>query len=295
MTSRVVIGYDGSEASEDAVAFGLTWCRSTGDVPIVATVYPEESALGVGRVDVEWASYVREQAQIIQDNARATVGDAALYRNVASTSAAHGLADLAEDVEAVLVIVGTAQETGLTRALLGSSTERLLHGATVPVTVVPPGWRKSAPDQISRIGVAYIDTREAREALRMAVRVALRIPAQLTLYTVLGQSSERYSYLVGRTDEQAFWDKARDSFGTALEFAAAGVPPELEPRMVLLEGAVVESLAALGPDDVDVLVCGSRGYGPVRRVLLGGVSSRLIRSAQLPLTVVPRATSGSVD
>jgi nucleotide-binding universal stress UspA family protein len=79
MTSRVVIGYDGSEASEDAVAFGLTWCRSTGDVPIVATVYPEESALEVGRVDVEWANYVREQAQIIQDNARATVGDAALY------------------------------------------------------------------------------------------------------------------------------------------------------------------------------------------------------------------------
>jgi len=112
--------------------------------------------------------------------------------------------------------------------------------------------------------------------LRMAVRVALRIPARLTLYSVLGQSSERYSYLVGRTDEQAFLDKARDSFGKALEFAGAGVPPELEPRTVLLEGAVVESLARLGPDDVDLLVCGSRGYGPARRVLLGGVSSRLI-------------------
>ena len=121
-----------------------------------------------------------------------------------------------------MVIVGTQQQTGLTRALLGSSTERLLHGATAPVTVVPPGWRESAPDRISRIGVAYIDTRDAREALRMAVRVALRIPARLTLYTVVGQSSERYSYLVGRTDEQAFWDKARDSFRIALEFAAAG-------------------------------------------------------------------------
>jgi nucleotide-binding universal stress UspA family protein len=42
----------------------------------------------------------------------------------------------------------------------------------------------------------------------------------------------------------------------------------------------VESLAALGPDDVDMLVCGSRG-GPIRRVLLGGVSSRLIRRARL--------------
>jgi nucleotide-binding universal stress UspA family protein len=292
MANRVVIGYDGSQASEDAVAFGLTWCRSTGDVPIIATVYPEEHPLGIGRVDVEWATYVREQAEIIQDNARATVGDAALYRNVASTSAAHGLADLAEDVEAVMLIVGTTQETGLSRTLLGSSTERLLHGATAPVTVVPPGWRQSAPDRISSIGVAYVDTRDGREALQVAVRVALRIPARLTLYSILGQSSERYSYLVGRTDEQAFVDKARDSYGKALEFAAAGVPPELEPRTVLLEGAVVESLAALGPDDVDMLVCGSRGYGPVRRVLLGGVSSPLIRRAQLPVTVVPRPATG---
>jgi nucleotide-binding universal stress UspA family protein len=262
MASRVVIGYDGSEASEDAVAFGLTWCRSTGDVPIVATVFPEEHPLGAGRVDVEWATYVREQAEIIQDKARAAVGDAALYRNVASTSAAHGLADLAEDIEAVMLIVGTTQETGLARALLGSITERLLHGATAPVLVVPPGWRESAPDRISSIGVAYVDTRDGREALRIAVQVALRIPAQVTLYSVIGQSSERYSYLIGRTGEQAVLDKARDSFGKALEFAAAGVPPELEARIVVLEGAVVGSLAALGPDDVDMLVCGSRGYGP---------------------------------
>jgi nucleotide-binding universal stress UspA family protein len=291
MASRVVIGYDGSEASEDAVAFGLTWCRSTGDVPIIATVYPEEHPLGAGRIDAEWATYVQEQAETIQENARATVGAAALYRNVASTSAAHGLADLAEDVEAAMVIVGTSQETGLVRSLLGSSTERLLHGATAPVTVVPPRWRQAAPDRISRIGVAYIDTRDAREALRVAVLVAQRIPARLTLYSVLGQSSERYSYLVGRWDEQAFIEKARDSFGQALDFAAAGVPPELEPRTVLLEGPVVESLAALGPDDVDVLMCGSRGYGPARRVLLGGVSSRLIRRARLPVAVVPRVST----
>ena len=295
MASRVVIGYDGSEASEDAVAFGLTWCRSTGDVPVIATVYPEEHPLGAGHVDVEWATYVREQAESIQDEARVKVGDAALYRSIASTSAAHGLADLADDLEAVVVIVGTTQETGLTRALLGSSTERLLHGATAPVTVVPSGWRHSAPDRISSIGVAYVDTRDAREALRMSVRVALRIPARLTLYSVLGQSSERYSYLVGRTDEQAVLDKARNSFRKALEFAAAGVPSELETRTELLEGSVVEALAALDTDDVDVLVCGSRGYGPARRVLLGGVSSRLIRRARLPVVVVPRATTASSE
>jgi len=56
----------------------------------------------------------------------------------------------------------------------------------------------------------------------------------------------------------------------------------------LLTGDVVDVLAELGPDDVDVLFCGSRGYGPVRRVLLGGVSSRLVRRARSPVAVVPR-------
>jgi nucleotide-binding universal stress UspA family protein len=295
MANRVVIGYDGSEASEDAVAFGLTWCRSAGDVPIVATVYPEEYPLGVGRVDVEWATYVREHAEIVQDKARATVGDAAQYRSVGSTSAAHGLADLAEDVEAVMVVVGTSGQTGLTRAFLGSNVERLLQGATAPVTVVPPQWRHSASDRISSMGVAYLDTREGREALRIAVRAALRIPARLTLYSVLDHWSEGYAYLVGRSGEQTFLDKMHESYEKALEFAAATVPPDLEPRTLLFKGSTVESLAALGPDDVDLLVCGSRGYGPVRRVLLGGVSSRLVRRARLPVTVVPRATTGSTD
>jgi nucleotide-binding universal stress UspA family protein len=261
----------------------------------VATVYPEEHPHGGPSVDVKWATYVQEQAEIIQDTARAAVGDAALYRAVASTSAAHGLADLAEDVEAAMVIMGASREAGLTRSLLGSSTERLLQGTTVPVTVAPPSWRRAAPDRVAHIGVAYIDTRDAHEALRVAVRAALRIPARLTLYSVVGRSPERYSYLVGRREEQAFFDMARNTFSSALEFATAGVPPELEPQAVLLEGAVVESLAALGPDDVDMLVCGSRGYGPARRVLLGGVSSRLIRRARLPVTVVPRASMVSAD
>ena len=56
----------------------------------------------------------------------------------------------------------------------------------------------------------------------------------------------------------------------------------------MITGDVVEMLADLGPDDVDVLFCGSRGYGPVRRVLLGGVSSRLVRRARSPVVVVPR-------
>ena len=54
----------------------------------------------------------------------------------------------------------------------------------------------------------------------------------------------------------------------------------------ILTGNVVDVLAEL--DEVDVLFCGSRGYGPARRVLLGGVSSQLVRQARSPVIVVPR-------
>jgi nucleotide-binding universal stress UspA family protein len=47
-------------------------------------------------------------------------------------------------------------------------------------------------------------------------------------------------------------------------------------------------LAEIDQEDVDLLFCGSRGCGPVRRVLLGGVSARLVRRARSPLVVVPR-------
>jgi nucleotide-binding universal stress UspA family protein len=40
---------------------------------------------------------------------------------------------------------------------------------------------------------------------------------------------------------------------------------------------------------VDLLVCGSRSYGPVQRALLGSVSSTLLEGATHPVLVLPRA------
>ena len=62
---------------------------------------------------------------------------------------------------------------------------------------------------------------------------------------------------------------------------------DLEVDWEIRSGDVVETLSEL--DDVDVLFCGSRGYGPARRVLLGGVSTRLVRGARRPLVLVPRS------
>jgi hypothetical protein len=63
------------------------------------------------------------------------------------------------------------------------------------------------------------------------------------------------------------------------------------PTKKLLEGDARELLARES-GELDQLVVGSRGYGPLRAVLLGSVSSALVRSAQSPLVVLSRTATG---
>jgi nucleotide-binding universal stress UspA family protein len=66
------------------------------------------------------------------------------------------------------------------------------------------------------------------------------------------------------------------------------LPSELDAETTVVEGDPVERLAELSAR-VDLLICGSRGYGPLRTVLLGGVSGGLAHTAACPLLVIPRS------
>ena len=292
MSGRIVIGYDGSDSGDDALTLGATLCRAIGDTPLVVTVYPEENPIGPGRVDAEWVAYMREQAGEVSAAAHRFLeahGINAECRVVGSGSAAHGLDDVAEAEGAEMIVVGSSRRGARRRISPGSTGERLLHGAICPVAVAPRGMReRSAEIPLRKIGVAYVDSPEAREALRVASGLAARTGASLRLYTVVAPRAEIFAPVVGRDAEEAFLKTVREDTRAALDAALASLPEGVEADYELLEGDVVDELAALDEREVDLLVAGSRGYGPVRRVLLGGVARRLIRRAACPLVIVPR-------
>jgi nucleotide-binding universal stress UspA family protein len=82
--------------------------------------------------------------------------------------------------------------------------------------------------------------------------------------------------------------EAGPDFQTRVYDAVAELPSELRALPVIDRGDPVQKLLEEAEVGVDLLVLGSRGFGPVMRLLIGSVSSRVIRAAPCPVLVVPR-------
>src|SRR4051812_32758483 len=193
----IVIGFDGSDCGEDALALGLRLARATGARPLLVCVYPDEAPIGSGRVDAEWVSYGRDHAHEVLEGARRLAPDAD-YRAVGSSSAAHGLDDVADAEGASVIVVGSTRHGARRRSLPGSTGERLLHGAACPVAVAPRASRERPEGPLETIGCAFIDTSDGREALRWAAALAARVGAQLRVISVAARHAEVFAPVVRR-------------------------------------------------------------------------------------------------
>src|SRR5688500_8525749 len=224
----VIVGVDGGESGNEALRLAR-WTARTLEVPlVVAVVHPAPAAISSGRVDAEWIADRHRAATAVLDGARAVLGDDAAdvqYRTVGSSSAAHGLHDLAEELHARTIVVGSGRSAPKQRRFAGSTADRLLAGSVCPVLVAPAGLA-APPGTLGRIGVAYVDTPDGRAALAEAGRLAARTGSPLRLYTVVTEPDAALPFLVGDDAEHAFLETARETYEQALAKAAEAVQGE---------------------------------------------------------------------
>lgn len=201
-----------------------------------------------------------------------------------ATSAPGGLSLAAENIGAALIVVGSTARARPERVEAGSTAARLLNGAPCAVAVVPVGWW--GPRVPAIVGAGFVDTADGRDALHGAHALAERSGARLR---VLCAVQPRAWMLRGGEEFDHVAEELRTEIETAAQSAAGtllGAPVDVDVEVAEPDDALVRASA-----EVDVLVCGSRGYGPVRRVLLGGVLRKLIRRAACPVVVVPRGAT----
>lgn len=272
---QIVVGWDGTPAAADALALAKVIRHASGGSLALAAV-PED--------DVD-AHAVLEAAEAVLP-----YGGGHRLIPLSPGPPAERLVETADALGASAIVLGPTSKHR-PRAALGSVAERVLHSSTCPVAVASPGLAREAGAGLHVIGVAFDGSPEAWSALRCAEQFALRAGAALRILGVLEPVSVATA---GMSSFYAYAEPAevaRDRLYEQLEEAAAAVAASLRPLPVLLRGEPAHEIARQSAS-LDLLVMGSRGSGPMRRVLLGSTSSRVTRAQASPVLVVPRGAAG---
>jgi nucleotide-binding universal stress UspA family protein len=132
-----------------------------------------------------------------------------------------------------------------------------------------------------RIAVAQDGTPEADAAQRRAEELAAQTHATLEILTVLAPPAAMPGVAGYAPVDPPEPDRIVNE-------AIRSVDSRLAAGGRRLDGPPARTLAEACEDGTDLLVAGSRGYGPVMRVLLGSVSTQLVHMAPCPVLVVPR-------
>ncbi|MBS1869456.1 MAG: universal stress protein [Actinobacteria bacterium] len=298
MTRTIVVGYDGTDHGDDALALGRLLAGVAGTELVVACAYPDDP-LGESAAAREVAQGMREDAEGKLERARGWLTSAGLadgaasLRAVAGASPSHVLHELGEQLGAEAIVVGATHHGRALRLLAGSTPDAVLNHAPCPVAVAPEGFRDHVhgTGAVRQVAVAFDGSPEARHALDVAAGYARAAGARLRVVTAVNTAAVGI-YPPPPLDVASYEELgriARDEARARLDATIAELAPGVVAEGAVLDGDVVGVLVEDAHAD-DLLFTGSRAHGPFKRVLLGSVSTHLLRDAPCPVVVVPRGS-----
>jgi nucleotide-binding universal stress UspA family protein len=281
MFQHVIAGVDGGPGGRDAIALATRLTAPNGRLGLAHVYNQTISGMMAYAITGTNAHADRDQAmQLLERDSEATGVQARLICQP-SSSMGRGLHDVAERTQADLLVVGSSRRGFPGRVLTGDGTHATLNGAPCAVAIAPVGYADTA-GPIATIGVAYCETPDSQAALALARDLAPTCDARLRALEVVELPNGPYGFGAG----YLVVDVMRDLQRAAQERLDAldGV----EGRAV--SGLAGEELSAFS-GEVDLLVTGSRGFGPVKRLILGSTSAHMVRHARCPLIVIPRTAA----
>ncbi len=277
MFEKVIVGVDGRPNGRDAIALAGRLVDPAGTL-MLANVH-EGGANLVNAVTPGMLTGEHKESDELLERERALADVQAELVSYASQSPGRGLHSLAEERQADLIVVGSCSRGAVGRVLLGDDTRAALNGSPCAVAVATRGYAEH-PVPIEKIGVGYDGSPESEVALAEARELAAGTRALVRVLDVVA------------IPNYAFTGFGAPALGESIEMMLS----EANERMAQLEGVDAravyglagEELAAFG-GEVQLLVVGSRGYGPMKRLIIGSTSDYLQRHGRCSLLVLPRS------
>jgi nucleotide-binding universal stress UspA family protein len=290
---RVLLPIDGSAHAQLAAEY-LATCAvalTIGAVYVLNVQSVEEqaalAAAGEGN-----APDFRQRGMRATATARAAL-DAANVANSTSTLVGEPAAVIvraAEEEQVDEIVMGTRSKQRISDAL-GSVTYKVIHQASVPVTVVPAastlGSREGMRQAAHRVLLAVDGSEHAQRAVRFVCLLhSPKRAVEVELVNV--QPSLEQGYIRGLLSEEMLANFSREEREKAINTAADALrAAELKFNVHSVSGDVAERIVGSAVElQCTRIVMGTRGLGTIAGIALGSVAYKVIHLSSLPVTLV---------
>lgn len=207
--------------------------------------------------------------------------------HVRTGSPAHEILAVAREIGAEMLVLGSRGRGAVRSAVLGSVSQDVVHGATVPVLVMRgPSWAWPP----SHVVVGDDASPAALGMLPLAAGIAGLYGSRLTLVHALQNLQDEL-----RDNHELTGHAVDDVLGFAqseLESHVATLPPDVAARAAVRISTEDAAEALVGAPEAaqrGLIVVGSRGLGAVGRIRFGSVSTGVLHRAHGPVLVGPHA------
>ena len=188
-----------------------------------------------------------------------------------------------------LIVVGAATHGLLGRFAIGSVASGLLHSSPVPVALAPEGTRVMGTDEpIGRVS-CMLGTKPGADGLLAAgIRLSRTMDAQLRLVSLVAidhPGADEHTVALAADHAQGVLDYATEHLVDGLEVTAS----------VASGSSIEQAVRGLHWDPTEVAIVGSSRLAQPHRLFLGSIAAKMLRELPVPLIVVPRDFTLTVE
>ncbi len=167
MAAVIIVSYDGTANDDDALALGRMLAASGTPLALAYVRHARE-------YDPRREELAEHDAQRRLDQGAVWLGNSEVPRHVVvDPSTGAGLARLAAEQQATMVVFGSDYRTAPGRTEPGSAAQSMLEGGSVPVAVAVAGLRTSDDRSVATISVVAAENDDATRETAAALAEAL--------------------------------------------------------------------------------------------------------------------------
>lgn len=300
MYTKILVPLDGSRLSEAILPYARSLMKTIG-VPVELLHVLEPDAISaacdpkIGRYfDTVAASRKRDGVSYLETIARSLPGDGQVICEAQVGNPPEVVVDRASADPGTLIAMATHGRSGITRWLLGSVADKVLHATRNPLLLVRPrGERPNGEEApLKRIVVPLDGSALAETVLPDVTRLAAVMGLEVILVRVYTMAP--HAYIVGAEGYVPDMETLRaDLEGEQAKRYLEDKVEQLrwqgvkDASYVLLEGDAASELIDLARQTPENLVamC-THGRSGVGRWVLGSVTDRVVRHSGDPVLVI---------